>query len=128
VELDLRGTLAQRARGGVVVVDYFATKRCSVAVGDVTASFRSDVPRAAFVELAAVEGVRVFVEERLLDTLAEAGPTLRLSGPPFARHLSVSLDRPELWINFLGRPGILSGKGLVRQRVHRVCADAKVTT
>jgi len=98
----------------VVVVDYFATKRCSVAVGDVTASFRSDVPGTAFVELAAVEGVRVFVEERLLDTLSEAGPTLRLSGPPFARHLSVSLDRPELWIEFLERPLILSGKSPLR--------------
>ncbi len=116
VEQDLRGTLAPRAKGRLLLVDYFAAGRCGIAVGDLTASFRPEVPRGAYVELAAVEGVRIFAEERLMGILADAGPTLRLSGPPFARHLSISLDRPELWIDFLERPGILAGKGLLRSR------------
>jgi hypothetical protein len=55
-------------------------------------------------------------ESRLLTLLDDAGPTLRLVGPSFARHLAVELDRPERWIDFLEGPGVLAGKGLFRRR------------
>lgn len=58
-----------------------------------------------YVELASFEGVRLFAESRLLAVLGDAGPSLRLGGPPFARHLPVELDRPERWIDFLEGPG-----------------------
>jgi hypothetical protein len=62
------------------------------------------------VELASIESVRVFAASRLLGVLADAGSSLRLGGPPFARHLAVDLDRPERWIDFLEEPGVLVGK------------------
>ncbi len=114
VEPELRESLASRAHGRVLVIDYFATRRCSVAIGDLTASFRLEAPGPAYVELAEVAGVRLLVEKRLLGILDDAEPTLGLSRPPFARHVSISLGRPELWIDFLERPGILSGKGPLR--------------
>src|SRR5437899_8660455 len=98
LELQLRESLGDLARGRVLVLDYFATQRCGVVVGDLTADFR-DTPRTdGFVELASLQGVRVFAATRLLPVLADAGPTLRLAGPTFARHLAVALDRPERWM------------------------------
>ena len=118
VEPTLRAALARLAHGRVVVVDYFASrsKRCSVVVGDLTGAFEDLPPGPGYVEFARIEGVRIFVESRLLPVLADAGPTLRLAGPPFARHLWVELDQPERWIDFLERPGVLPGKGLFRRR------------
>ena len=56
-----------------------------------------------------IESVRVFAESRLLAVLGDSGSTLRLGGLPFARHLSVELDRPERWIDFLEGRGVLAG-------------------
>ncbi|MEA2609595.1 MAG: hypothetical protein QOJ75_1838 [Chloroflexota bacterium] len=109
VESTLRGSLARLATGRVLLVDYFAGRRCSVVIGDLTADFRDAPTRQGYVELASIAGVRVFAAERLLAVLGDAGPTLRLAGPPFARHLAIRLDRPERWMEFLEGPGVLAG-------------------
>jgi len=110
VEPTLRGSLAQLANGRMLVIDYFASRRCSIVLGDLTGDFEDTEPGMGYVELASIETVRVFAESRLLAVLRDAGPTLRLGGPPFARHLAVELDRPERWIDFLEGPGVLAGK------------------
>jgi hypothetical protein len=116
VEPTLRTSLAQIANGRVLVIDYFASRRCSVVIGDLTGDFEDTPPAPGFVELANIEGVRVFAEARLLAVLVDAGSTLRLGGLPFARHVAVELDRPERWIDFLDRPGVLAGKRRVGWR------------
>jgi hypothetical protein len=110
VEPLLRQALAGLANGRVLVIDYFASRRCSVTIGDTMADFEATPPGGGYIELASIEGVRVFVEARLMPILSDAGPTLHLGGPPFARHLSVRLERPERWIEFLDAPGVLAGK------------------
>ena len=109
----LRASLARMAHGRVIVIDYFVsrTRRQWVVFGDLTINFAHAPPGPGFVELAGIEGVRIFVESRLLAVLAEAGPTLRLAGAPFARHLVIELELPERWIEFLKGPGVLAGKG-----------------
>jgi hypothetical protein len=109
VEPKLRGSLAHLANGRVLVIDYFASRRCSVVIGDLTADFAEMPPGAPFVEVGSVEGVRVFAEPRLLAVLADTESSLRLGGPPFARHLAIDLDPPESWIDFLEQPGVLAG-------------------
>lgn len=109
VEPTLRGSLARLAGHRVIVIAYFASFRCGVVIGDLTGDFQNAPPGRGYLELASIEGVRVFVEPRLLPVLRDAGPTLRLGGPPFARHLSVHLDRPVQWIEFLEQPGVLAG-------------------
>lgn len=116
VESTLRGSLAQLANGRVLVMDYFASRRCSVVIGDLTADFEDTPPGSGYVELASIESVRVFTESRLVSVLGDAGTSLRLGGPPFARHIAVELDRPECWIDFLERPGVLAGKRRVGWR------------
>jgi hypothetical protein len=110
VEPTLRVSLAQLAAGRVLVIDYFASRRCSIVIGDLTGNFDDKPPGPGYVELAKIESVRVFAESRLLGVLGNAGSTLRLGGPPFARHLTIELDRPERWIDFLEGPGVLAGK------------------
>ena len=44
VEPTLRGSLARLANGRVLVVDYFASRRCSVVIGDLTGDF-GDTPQ-----------------------------------------------------------------------------------
>ena len=114
VEPTLRSSLAQLANGRVLVIDYFASRRCSVVIGDLTANFEDTPPGPDYLELASIESVRVFTESRLLAALGRAGPSLRLGGPPFARHLAIELDRPECWIDFLEQPGVLTGKRRLR--------------
>lgn len=110
VEPSLRGSLAHMANGRVLVIDYFASRRCSVVVGDLTADFVDMPPGPAYVEVGSVEGVRVFAEQRLLAVLADTESSLRLAGPPFARHLAIDLDPPERWLDFLEEPGVLIGR------------------
>jgi hypothetical protein len=85
-------------------------------IGDLTVDFRDTPPGPGYVELAGIEGVRLLTESRLLGVLGDAGASLRLGGPPFARHLSIELDRPERWIDFLELPGVLAGKRRLRRR------------
>ncbi len=116
VEPSLRGSLAHLANGRAIVIDYFASRRCSVVIGDLTADFEEMPLDAGFVEVGSVEGARVFAEPRLLAVLADTESSLRLSGPPFARHLALDLDRPERWIDFLEEPGVLAGRRRFRWR------------
>jgi hypothetical protein len=116
VEPTLRASFARLADGRVLVIDYFASRRCSVVIGDLTGDFEDTPPGRGYVELAGIEHVPVFAESRLLAVFHDAGPTLRLGGPPFARHLAIDLDRPERWIDFLEGPGVLAGKRRVGWR------------
>jgi hypothetical protein len=50
-------------------------------------------------ELQPLEGVTVLAERSLLELLD--GATLHEARLPVARHLTISLDRPERWIEFL---------------------------
>jgi len=75
-----------------------------------TAEFHDQPPGRAYVELASVESVALFAEERLLPVLEDAALTLRFGGPPFARHLAVSLDPASRWIEFLEQSNVLAGK------------------
>jgi len=120
----LRGHLAGLASGRVLVVDYFASRRCSVVIGDLTCELRAGPPAGDFAELAAIEGVRLFVEQRLLAMMADAGPSLRVVGPPFMRHLAVELEEPERWIDFLEGPAVLVGKGRFHLRAGSKGPDA----
>lgn len=110
IEPGLRLDLVADAAGRVLVIDYWASRRCGVVTGDLTAAFQSVRPGRPYLELEPAEGVRVFAEERLIDLLAVGGPRVRRGGPLFARHLSVDLARPELWLDWLGRPGVMRGK------------------
>lgn len=116
VEPRLRPELVTRAHGGVLILDYFASRRCSVVIGDLTATFRPQPLGERYVELASIDGIRVFAAERLMPLLADAGPTLRLAGPRIALHLALWLDAPERWIEFLEQPGVLAGKRPCRRR------------
>jgi len=116
LDSSLRGQIGRLAAGRVLVIDYFASRRCSVVIGDLTCEFRSNPPVPGFRELAPIEGVRVFVESRLMGILGDAGPSLRLGGFGFARHVAVDLEEPERWIEFLDGPGVLAGKGRFRLR------------
>jgi hypothetical protein len=110
---ELRSSVRSTARGRSLVIDYFASHRCGPPVGDLTATFIAEEPGSTYVELDPIEDVRLFVEVRLVPLLAAAGVTLRWAGPAFARHLAVVLDRPGLWLEFLDKPGVVTGKGLL---------------
>ena len=105
---ELRGRLAGLAEGRTLAIGFYAS-RCgpSVAVGDITVSWLEGAPPPGSVALAPVEGVPLVTDERLVEILRDSGPTLLLGGPVFARHLAIRLERPELWIDFLSRPGAL---------------------
>jgi hypothetical protein len=102
----LRGELARLAAGRAVVVDFFASRTCtSVWVGDLTAGWlQPGSVRPELVALAPIEGVDVFVDRRLVELLVDAGPSLRLAGPSFARHLAVRLEDAAAWLAFLETP------------------------
>ncbi len=104
----LRANLPALAGGGSLVLDYYSSRRCSVTIGDLTAEVRGEPPAAGYVELRAIEGVRVFAEARLLPLLRDAGPSLRTARGVIGHHLAVDLDEPEAWIEFLEGPGLLS--------------------
>ena len=101
VDPALRGRLGAMSKGGVVVLDYFTSRRCNVTLGDLTADVRTRPPGTGYVELEPIDGVRLYAETRLLAVLREAGPSLWLARGVFGRHLALSLDRPEVWITFL---------------------------
>lgn len=102
----LSAELRSLARGRAIVIDYFASGRCGVVVGDITADFAPPPPTATHSEVRAIDGVRVFAERRLVPLLEETAVTLDLRRLPFGRRLGVMLDRPERWLDFLERPGI----------------------
>ena len=101
----LQGRLSRLAAGRSLVIDFFATRCCSsVLVGDLTVRWTDEPPQAQLVELAPIEGVSIAAEPSIVELLETAGPTLRLAGLPFARHLALELDDPAAWIDFLATP------------------------
>jgi len=72
VDARLRDSLAQMAKGRAIVIDYFASRRCSAVIGDLTGDFRVAPPGRGYVERSSIEGVRVFAASRLLTVLGEA--------------------------------------------------------
>jgi hypothetical protein len=104
----LRGRLAVLAAGRSIAIDWFASRsRCtSVWIGDLTARWvKPGAPvKAGLVPLVPIDGVPVHAAGGLLDLLATTGPSLRLSGPVFARHLAVDLVDPVAWFDFLETP------------------------
>ena len=109
----LRGSLARRAAGRLLVIDSFRSVGCGGAVGDITIRWWREPPVGDFVEIAPFEGVSLFVRRSLVRLLAAARPTLTRSRLPFQGGLSISLGRPELWIDFLDSPGRWLGAGEV---------------
>ena len=102
----LRAELPGQARGRAIVIDYFASARCGLVIGDITARFGPDPRPETYVRLSDLEGVPVLAERRLVPLLDESALTLDLSRLPFGSRLRVRLDRPERWLEFLDRPGI----------------------
>jgi hypothetical protein len=100
---ELRPRLAGLAAGRALVIDYFATARCGGLVGDLTADLVKEPVGAEFVPIRVLETVPCYAERRLMPLLAQVETTIRFGGPPFARHLAVTLDPPERWLDFLER-------------------------
>jgi len=83
-----------------IVIDHFASRRCGYTIGDLRVRIGADLDDTATVEATAPDGVR-FVVEREIAGILSGGAELRLAGPSFARHLAISLDEPETWLDFL---------------------------
>ena len=111
---DVRPTLRSVAGGRVIVIDCFASHRCGLTIGDLTAHFQAAEPGPGYAELWALEGVRLFAQMHLLNLLAAAGVTLRWRGSWFARRLALELDRPELWLEFLEQRWLTTRNGVAR--------------
>lgn len=87
------------ASGRVLVIDYYASRLRGVMTGDLVVRFGDPDNEPRYVQLAALEGVAVLSERSLLSVLN--GAVIRQAGPPFARHLALTLRRPEAWFAFL---------------------------
>ena len=98
---ELRGRLALLAVGRPLIIDHYAARLRGVAVGDVVVSFGEPGPEPCYIELQPIDEVAVLAERHLAGLLE--GATLREAGPPWHRHLALSLARAEDWIGFLDR-------------------------
>lgn len=106
VRLDpsLVGSFAERSDGRVLVIDAFRSWHCGTWIGDLTAEWSRTAPDDAFVALAQLESVPVYAHRRLVRLIETAGAKVVRSRLPFFGGLNVTLDRPELWIDYLDRP------------------------
>jgi len=114
----LRGELRELAAGRAVIVDYFVSARCGVAVGDLTADFGVEPSVETHARLEDIDGVPVFAERRLLPLLDESGPSIERRRLLFGSAIGLRLDRPERWLAFLERPGVAVGKRPLDQWRH----------
>ncbi len=106
VRLDpsLLGTFAERAAGRALVIDAFRSWQCGTWIGDLTAEWWRTAPDDPFVALTPLEGVPVYAHRRLVRLLEAAGACVVRSRLAFLGRLRLTLDRPELWIDYLDRP------------------------
>jgi hypothetical protein len=88
------------AGGRPIVIDHFASRRCGYTIGDLRVRIGADLEETNVIEATTPDGVRVVVERDIVGVF-DSGAELRLAGPPFARHLAISLDAPETWLDFL---------------------------
>ena len=108
VSAPISGRLADLAAGRVLVIGYFASRRCAVVTGDFSVSWRSSRPSAGFFALPAVEDVPLYVDRCLLDILCRAEPELWPGGFFRRGTPSIRLARSELWLQFLEGPVVMS--------------------
>lgn len=101
VARSLHGRLASLAAGRPLVIDYYSSLLRGVATGDLVVDFGRLMSEPCYVELDPVENVAVLAERHLVDLLVDA--TLQEAGPPWHRHLAISLAQPADWIDFLER-------------------------
>ena len=99
LEPGLRGRLAGLAQGRALVIDYYSAWHHGYVVGDLIVRFGEPKAEPRYMALAPLEGVSVLAERSLLGLLD--GASIREAGLPFTRHLAISLQRPERWIEFL---------------------------
>lgn len=106
----LRIRLTDLAAGRSLVVDYFASARCGPMVGDLTADLVPGDPGPEYMPLRRLAGVPCYVAGGLVPLLESADVTIRFGGLPFARHLAVTVEPPEAWIDFLERSCATRGR------------------
>jgi hypothetical protein len=99
VEPSLAPRLPELSQGRALVIDYYASRRCGVTIGDLNVSFGSMHPGSDYAELDSIGDVRVLAERYLLEPL-RAGGELAFRGPAFAHRLALPIDRPEHWLEF----------------------------
>ena len=104
VNTALRSSLRRLAAGRILVIDSFRSWCCGTWIGDLTVEWWTTEPDTEFVELAPIEGIRLFAKRRLLGLIGDAGVVLRWGRFSFRRGLAVELRRPELWIDYLDHP------------------------
>lgn len=115
VEIDLQPGLRPQfpdlAAGRTLAIGYFTSPLWgNVLIGDLQLRWLAEGPGGSvsmptgFVALSPLEGVGVVADERLLEVLAAARPTIVATGPRFARGLNLRLERSEVWIDFLDSP------------------------
>lgn len=100
----LRSVLSERSSGRTLVIDAFRSWQCGTWIGDLTVHWWDAEPGPEFAELAPLEGIRLFANRRLLRLLRDGGAILRRGRLPFRGGLTLTLDRPELWIDYLDHP------------------------
>jgi hypothetical protein len=101
----LRQELTRLSRGRAIVIDYYASARCGVAVGDLTANFVAGPQAESRVRLSDLEGIPVFAERRLTPLLEQT--ELVLDRRWLGGGLAIRLDEPERWLDFLELPGVV---------------------
>lgn len=104
IDPSLRSSLAEQACGRSLVIDSYRSWHCGTWIGDLTVRWRPVDLGPDYVELAPLDGVRLFANGRLLGFLRAAGPVVRRGGLPFRRGLGINLERPDLWIDYLDHP------------------------
>jgi hypothetical protein len=109
----LRAELPRLAAGRALVIDYFASARGGVVVGDLTVDFGPEPEARTHAKLAELDGIPVYAARRLLPLLDESGPSLDARRLPFGRRMQLILDRPEHWLDFPQEPGVVRRRGFV---------------
>ncbi len=113
-ERSLVGSVHGRADGRSILIDYYATARCNVVVGDLTAAFTVDRPPEQAIKVAELEAVDVYAHPQLLPLLERTGLSIISASWPHRGGLAVRLDEPAEWLLFLERPGVRRRRDLLR--------------